>query len=47
MTGIEEHQYQVRQVDDVVGKTQRGIALRVCIKAGGVNQYAAAQFLTG
>jgi hypothetical protein len=35
MARIEEHQHEVRQVDDMVGNQQRGSALLIGIEAGG------------
>ncbi len=45
VAGVEEHQYQVGKVDDVIGDPQGRGALGIGVKAGGVDEDLAAQGL--
>jgi hypothetical protein len=47
VAGVEEHQHQVGQVDDVIGDAQRRRALGVGVEAGGVDQDLSPQPLAG
>ena len=47
MPGVEEHQHEVRQVDDTVGDPQRRRPLLVCVEAGRVDEDLASKRLAG
>ncbi len=45
VTGVEKHQHQVREINDVVGDLQRGGTLGIGIKAWGINDDAASYLI--